>query len=215
MNLKNHALVFFSVLLLGVAVVLSGCATTGMDRFTAAANSIQTVDNEIRRMSFHIDATATSLDHLIKAEPEDLKRSFDIYSDNLTNLEAQGKLVSKRVQQMKSRNKEYFAEWDKQGDSYTNPEIRELSEERRNKLAEMYAQVPIAGAGIENTYQAYLTNLKEIRRYLSNDLTPAGVKAIELITQQTFRGLDSLLGSLKPLIDALDAIKSELYSDKK
>lgn len=215
MNLKNYSLVFFSMLLLGILTVLGGCATTGMERSTATVNSIQEVDTEIRKMSFNIDITATSLDSLVKAEPTDLKRSFDIYSNNLTKLDTQGKLVLKRVAEMKSNSKEYFSEWEKQGETYTNPKIRELSVERRNKLAEIYAQVPIAGAGIEDAYQAYLTNLKEIHRYLSNDLTPNGVAAIAPVTQTAFRDLDRLLKSLKPLIVALDDIKAELYSGKK
>ena len=214
MKLKNHSLAFLSMILLGMFTVLVGCATTGMERSTATVNSIQDVDDEIRKMTSNIDATAASLDSLIKSEPAGLKKTFESYSDNLAKLDAQGKLVLKRVAEMKSNSKEYFGEWEKQGDTYTNPKIRQLSEERRTKLAEIYAQVPIAGAGIEDSYQAYLTNLKEIHRYLSNDLTPNGVSAITPVAQIAFRDLDRLQESLKPLRRALDDIKAELFSAK-
>lgn len=214
MNLKNYSVAFLSMVLLGMLTLLSGCATTGMERSTATANSIDDVDAEIRKMTTNIDITAASLDSLVKSEPAGLKRSFDSYSDSLAKLDAQGKLVLKRVGEMKANSKEYFAEWEKQGDTYTNPKIRQLSEERRIKLAEIYGQVPIAGAGIEESYQSYLTNLKEIHRYLSNDLTPSGVNAIAPVTQTAFRDLDRLKESIKPLIRALDDIKAELYSAK-
>ena len=211
MKLRNHSLGFFTILLLSTAAFLGGCATTGMDRSVKTSNSIQEVDSDIRKIILQSDVTATSLDSLVKAGQPDLKKSFDTYSDNLAELDSQGKRVLKHVEEMKARKTEYFAEWEKQGDAYINPRIRELSEERRIKLAEMYAQVHTAGAGIKNAYLAYLTDLKEIQTYLSNDLTPKGVEAIAPVANKTSQDLDVLRTSLTPLISALDGIKAGLY----
>jgi len=215
MKLRNNSLAIFTMLLFCTAAFLSGCATTGMDRSVKASNSIKEVDRDIREMIVHIDVTAASLDSLFKAEQHDVKKAFDTYSHDLAKLDSQGTLVLKHVEEMKSRNKEYFSEWEKQGDAYTNQEIRELSEERRNKLAEIYARVHTAGGGIKGAYIAYLTDLKEIQVYLSNDLTPEGVKTISPVANKTFQDRDALKTSLKPVIDALDDIKAELYGGKK
>jgi hypothetical protein len=215
MKLRNHSLAVFTMLLLGTAAFSGGCATTGMDRSAKTSNSIQEVDSEIRKIIVQMDLTATSLDSLVNAGQPDLKKSFDTYSDNLVKLDSEGKRVLKRIEEMKSRSKEYFAEWEKQGNAYTNPQIRELSEERRNKLAEIYAQVPAAGAGIKGAYLAYLTDLKEIQMFLSNDLTPKGVETITPVANKTVQDLDVLKTSLKPVIYALDEIKSELYEGTK
>ena len=215
MKLRNHSLTLFTMLLLGTAAFLGGCATTGMDRSVKTSNSIQKVDSDVRKIILQSDVTATSLDSLVKAGQPDLKKSFDTYSDNLAELDSQGKQVLKHVEEMKAQKTEYFAEWEKQGDVYINPRIRELSEERRNKLAEIYAQVHTAGAGIKNAYLAYLTDLKEIQTYLSNDLTPKGVEAIAPVANKTSQDLDVLRTSLKPLISALDGIKAELYGGTK
>jgi chromosome segregation ATPase len=186
-----------------------------MDRSVKTSNSIQEVDNEIRKMIVQIDVTGTSLDSLVMAGEPDLKKSFDTYSDNLAELDKEGKKVLKRVAEMKSQSTEYFAEWEKQGDAFTNPQIRELSEERRSKLAGIYAQVPAAGAGIKGSYNAYLTDLKEIQQYLSNDLTPKGIEAIAPVAKKSIQDREVLKESLKPVISALDEIKAELYSGKK
>jgi hypothetical protein len=215
MKLKKHSLALFATLLFGTAAFLGGCATTGMDRSVKTSNSIRDVDSEIRKMIVQIDVTASSLDSLVIIGQSDLKKSFDAYSKNLTNLDSEGKKVIKRTEEMKAHSKEYFAEWEKQGESFTNSEIRELSAERRNKLAEIYAQVPAASAGIDRTYQAYLTDLKEIQKYLSTDLTPNGVEAIAPVAKISVKHLDDLKASLNPVIVALDEIKSELYIKKK
>lgn len=215
MKLRHHSLVFFTMLLLGTAVLLGGCATTGMDRSVKTSNSIKEVDRDISKMMIQVDITLASLDSLVRVGQPDLKKSFNTYSDEVDNLDHQGKRVLKHIEEMKTRSTKYFAEWEKQGDAYTNPRISELSEQRRNKLAETYAQVPTAGAGIKRSYLASLKNLKEIQIYLSNDLTPKGIEAITPISEITAQDLDGLRASIKPVIAALDEIKAELYGGSK
>lgn len=215
MKLRNHSPVFFTMLLLGTVAFLSGCATTGMDRSVKTSNSIQDVDKEIRKLIAQIDVTGTSLDALVSPANPDLKKSFNTYTDDLANLDSEGKRVIKRMDEMKSKSTAYFAEWEKQGDAFTNSEIRELSEQRQIKLAELYAQVPAANAGIKGAYHDYLTDLKEIQLYLSNDLTPKGIEGIAPVAKKTIQDRENLKTSLKPVIVALDEIKAELYSKKK
>jgi len=215
MNIRCRTLAFFALLLLGTAVILGGCATTGMDRSVKASNSIKEVDSEIRKMSVQIDVTAASLYTLVNTKKPDLKKSFDSYSDNVTKLDKEGNKVLKRIEEMKLRNKEYFSEWEKEGDAFTNSEIRELSAERRTRLAETYARVPAAGSGLKGAYHAYLTDLKEIQKFLSTDLTPKGIEAIAPVANKSVQDLDSLKASLQPVIAALDDIKAEMYNSKK
>lgn len=215
MKFRNRSLAFFALLLLGTVSFLSGCATTGMDRSVKTSNSIRDVDTEIRKMSVQIDVTAASLDSLVKSGNQDLKKSFSTYSHEVDKFENEGKRVIKRLDEMKSHSKEYFAEWEKQGDKFTNAEIRELSDQRRSKLAEIYARVPAAGVGIKGSYNAYLTDLKEIQKYLSNDLTPAGIEGVTPVANKSTQNLNSLKSSFQPVLVALDEIKIELYSPKK
>lgn len=215
MKLRNHSLALFTICLLGTATFLGGCATTGMDRSVKTSNSIRDVDSDIRKMTVQIDATAKSLDTLVSAESSNLKKAFNNYSENLDKLDHDGKRVLKRMDEMKAHSKEYFAEWEKQGVAYKNPEISALSEERRMKLAEIYARVPASAAGIKSSYLSYMTTLKEIRSYLSNDLTPKGKEGITPVANKSVQDLALLKTSLEPVTSALDEIKVELYSGKK
>lgn len=214
MKLRNQPLMFFAMTVLA-AVFLGGCASSGLDRSTKTSNSVKDVDSEIRKVDVLIDATSKSLDTLVKADKANLKKSFKAFSDNLAKLDKEGGRMLRRIEEMKSQSKEYFAEWEKQGDSYTNPELRELSDQRRNKLAEIYAQVPAALTGVKGAYLQYMTDLKEIHKYLANDLTPDGVASITPIINKTVQDLGVLKTSLQPVLTALDEIKAELYSGKK
>lgn len=215
MKTRKHSLAFFSLLMVGAVAFLCGCATTGMDRSVKTSNSIQEVDDEIGKMVVQLDKTAASLDTLVRPGQPEVKKSFDTYSDNVSKLENEGNRVLKRMEEMKANSKEYFAEWEKQGIAYSNPRIRELSEERRLKLAETYARVPAAGAGVKVAYLAYLSDLKEIQKYLSNDLTPQGVESITPVANGTVPDLEALKTSLQPVIAALEEIKAELHGGTK
>ena len=215
MKFRNHSFAFFTMLLLGTASFMGGCATTGMDRSVKTSSSIKDVDSEIKKMNVQIDVTAASLEALLKSDKSDLKKPFNNYANELEKLEHEGKKVNKRLDEMKAHSKDYFAEWEKQGDKFTNAEIRDLSDQRRSKLAEIYAQVPAAGMGIKGAYNEYLTDLKEIQKYLSNDLTPKGIEGITPIAGKSVQNLNALKESLKPVLSALDEINAELYSGKK
>jgi hypothetical protein len=215
MKLRNYPLACCTLLLLGTAPFLGGCATTGADRSVRASNSIQDEQKEIRTLITQIDVTGSSLDALMVPGAPDLKKPFDTYSKNLHQLDSDGKRTIKRMDDMRARNKEYFAEWEKQGDTYTNPEIRQLSDERRSNLAGIYARIPEAGMGVKGAYRAYLNDLQEIQRYLSNDLTPKGIEAIAPMAGQTVQDREALKASLVPLLAALDAVHAELYTGKK
>jgi chaperonin cofactor prefoldin len=215
MEIRKNTMALLATLLLGAFAFMSGCATTGMDRSVKASNSIQDVDKEIRKLIVQIDVTNISLDTLMNSATPDLKKNFDAYSDNVNKLDKQGKLEMKRMDEMKLRSKEYFAEWEKQGNTYTNSEIRELSEERRNELAAIYAQVPEAAVGVRGALFDYVKDLKEIQMYLSNDLTPKGIETITPVVDKTKLHMETLKSSFRPVIKALDEIKSELYIKKK
>lgn len=215
MNIRNRLAQLFAMLLLATATFTTGCATTGMDRSVKASNSIKDVDSEIRKMIVQIDLTAASLEAVVSPGQPNLKKAFDKYSDNLSDLDKEGKKVIKRTDEMKERSNKYFGEWEKDGDTFTNAEIRDLSTERRTRLAEIYARVPAAAAGMKGTYHAYLTDLQEIQKYLSTDLTPKGVEGINPVATKSVQDLASLKEALKPVIAALDEIKGELYNGKK
>jgi hypothetical protein len=215
MKPRNYPLAFCTMILLGIAAFLGGCATTGMDRSVKTSNSIRDVDSEIRKVVVQINVTASSLGALVAPGQPDVKKAFNTYSHDLDNLEHEGTRALKRIDEMREHSKEYFGEWEKQGNEYKNPEIRELSEERRIKLAEIYARVPAAGAGIKVAYTAYLTNLKEIKVYLSNDLTPQGLTTIDPVVKKAAQDKEVLKSSVQPLLAAMDEIKAELYSGKK
>ena len=207
MKLRFQSGVFFSLVLLGAITCLTGCATTGMDRATKTTNSMQTVEGDYKQASGQIDATRASLEELVKPDQTSMKKAYDVYAGNVKKMEKSGKHLDMHTEQMRARGNEYFAEWES---SYTNPEIRELSERRRIEMRAVYAKIPEASIGVKGALKSYLTDIREIQMYLSNDLTPQGIEAIRPIARRAVNDGESLKETVKPVLAAIDRVKIEV-----
>jgi hypothetical protein len=210
MKLEFPSAVFFTTVFLGAITGLTGCATTattGIDRATKTTNLMQTVEGDYQQASEQIDATRASLEDLIKPGQTDMKKAFDAYAGNVEKMEKSGKRLEMHTEQMRVRGKEYFAEWES---SYTSPEIRELSERRRNEMRELYAKIPEASIGVSGALKSYLTEIRDIQTYLSNDLTPQGIESIRPIARRAVTDGENLKETVKPVLTAIDRVKTEM-----
>ena len=210
MKLRTQLAAIVATLLLGAITCMGGCATTGMERSAKTTSKVQTVEGDIQQAIAQVDTTGASLQELIKPDQADVKKAYDAYAANVAKMESIGKQLDKHTDQMNAQGKDYFAEWEKQGNNYTNPQIREVSEQRRAELSEVYAQIPRASAGVKGSLHSYMTDIKEIQKYLSNDLTPKGIDAITPVAQQAIKDGDNLKDAVKPVLSAMDRAKAEM-----
>jgi len=198
---------FLTALLLGAIACLTGCATTGMDRATNTTNSMQTVEGDYKQASIQIVATRASLEDLIKPDQIDMKKAYDAYTADVVKMENSGKQLDTHTDRMSVKGNDYFTEWD---NSYTDPEIRELSERRRIEIREGYVKISEASIGVKGSLKSYLTDIREIQKYLSNDLTPQGIESIRPVAQRALTDGDTLREAVKPVLVAIDRVKADM-----
>jgi len=199
--------VFFSAVILGAVTCLTGCATTGIDRAEKTTDSMQAVEADYLKASEQIDLTREALENLIKPQQSDLRKSYNAYAKNVEKMEKLGNQLDRHSEKMRARGNEYFAEWES---SYTNPELRELSERRRIEMREVYAKIPEASIGVKGALKAYLTDIKEIQMYLSYDLTPVGIEAIRPTAQKALVDGENVKEAIKPVLAAINLVKTEM-----
>ena len=201
----------FLLTTLSIAVIsIAGCATTGMQRSEKASTSMQAVDNDIKLIVAQLDAAGASLEELTRTGQSDVKKAFDLYSDNILKLAAMENGFSKHADEMKARGKDYFEEWQTEGSKYKNPRIQELSEQRRMALADIYGQIPLNSIGVKEAFRAYLSDVTEIQTYLSNDLTSKGVEAIAPMARRASMDGDNLKYAIKDLEMAIEQARAEM-----
>lgn len=207
MKFRYQSNLFFTTLFLGAITCLSGCATTGTDRATKTTTSMQTVEQDYKQASVQIDATNASLEELIKPNQPDMKKAYNTYTDNVKKMENLGKKLDTHTEKMSTRSNEYFAEWES---SYINPEIRELSERRRIDMRDGYAKIADASIGVKGALKSYLTDIGEIQKFVSNDLTPQGIELIKPVAQTAVKDGENLKEAIRPVLTAISQVKADM-----
>lgn len=207
MKLRFQFAVYFIAMLLGTITCLTGCATTGTDRATKTTTSMQTVEGDYKQASVQIDATNAALDELVKPNQPDIKKAYDVYTDNVKKMEQLGNQLDTHTEKMRTQGNKYFAEWES---SYTNPKIRELSERRRIETREGYAKIAEASVGVKGALKSYLTDIREIQKFVSNDLTSQGIESIKPVAQTAVQDGEKLKETIKPVLTAIDQVKANM-----
>ncbi|MBN1448701.1 MAG: DUF2959 family protein [Bacteroidetes bacterium] len=197
-------------LLLTLLLLLAGCASTGMERSDRATTTMQTVENDIQRIVVQLNATGQSLDNLISPAQTDVKKAFDTFASDVEKIETMEQSFTTHANEMQARGKDYFAEWKKEGTTYSNPEIQALSDQRRNELGTVYGRIAGNSGGVKTAFKTYVSDVQEIRTYLSTDLTSKGLDAIAEVSRKVVRDGADLRYAIKNMQSAIEAAKNEM-----
>ena len=209
MTFQNKHTATLVTLLIGFSL-LSGCGTTGSERAEKASTKMEVVDGDIKAAVAQIDATNISLKNLINPEQLNTNEAFKNYSDNVDKMEKAGERLIKHTDEMSARGQDYFDEWRKQGDTYTNPQIRELSEQRRSDLSRVFRRISESSIGVRGSFITYMSDIKEIKSYLTTDLTNKGIEAITPVSEKAINDGENLKSAVIPVLSALDNARSEM-----
>lgn len=211
MKIRTQTTALLAALLVGTLFFWTACAkpsgTEGIERQEKTTSSMQEVESNIQQVSAKIDETNSSLNNLVST-PSNLVQSFKSYSDNVNEMEETGNQLLSRMNDMSRQGNEYFEEWRKEGQEYTSPEIRKLSEERRLELRRAFTDVADASVGVKGSLDQYLSEVKEIQSYLSNNLSPDSVNAITPVAERTIADGRNLKQQLTPVQTAIDKTQS-------
>jgi ribosome recycling factor len=204
-----------NLFLLSVMVlVFGGCDSTSMERSDAARISLQTMDSDVQSAIRQLDDTGRSLDNLMSVSQSDLNKVFDDYSNNVSQLVTLEKKFSTHADEMKSRGEDYFEEWQKEGTKYKNARIQQLSDQRRATLAKRYDTIAENSIGVNEAFKLYVSDVKEIQEFLSNDLTANGISAIAPTSQKIINEGDSLMVALENVQTAIQKAREEMSQSR-
>jgi hypothetical protein len=199
-----------TILFLVTMITAAACSSTGMQRSEEVQSTMQTVDNDIKLIVVQLDAIGASLDELTRPGQADVKRAFDVFSKNVSNIEKMEKDFTKHADQMTRSGKTYFAEWDKNKNQYDNPEIQRSSDARREALGRIYDKIGENNRGVKEAFRIYVSDVTQIEKYISNDLTTKGITSIASLSDKTVRNGDHLKNEMKNLQSAIEDARAEM-----
>lgn len=200
----------FLLVCLASVFAVAACSTTGMQRSEDVQSTMETVDNDIKLIIVQLDAIGASLDELTKPGQADMKKAFDLFSDNASKIEKMEKDFAKHSGQMEVSGKAYFAEWNSDEQNYDNADIQSKSDERSAELAKTYDKIAQNNIGVKEAFQTYVSDINEIERFLSNDLTSDGMDSILRVSNKAVSNGTNLKDELQNLQSSIEDARAEM-----
>lgn len=192
-----------SLVALSLIVVVAGCTSPARQRSERAVASLENTREELSRGTTEIDEVLVTLDRL-EARPADLKPAYSTFRSQVRSLEGRADAVGRRVRDMRVRSSEYSTKWQSQNDSISNPDLRATAEERAERVRSRYDQIDSRAQEVRAAYDPFITELRDLETFLSNDLTYAGVNAAKPVFDAARSRAAELKAKVADLVSDLD-----------
>jgi chromosome segregation ATPase len=187
------------------ALVLDGCQTTqGSARADTTAMHMDDLRTSIQDLDTKMQAAVTSLSSVVETGAQDPKPAFAQYQKNVAATDSALARCEKTLKAMQTECQTYFAEWQQQAATMTDPSLRAKAEERRTKLSKAIDGVTKAMDEARGGITPFMMSIKDVQTYLSNDLTPAGIKSIKDKSGKLTKDARSISKSLDEVVEALE-----------
>ena len=203
-----------SLTCLTAAVLLSGCASTGYQRADKTGESIANFHNEVVNLKKAVDGSMANLSLTTEAAASDPRNAFNTFSKSVDRVQDARARCAKRATEVKAQGNAYFKQWEQQLAQINDPDIRQVAQARKAKLNEIFSKVGPALEQAKADFDPFLVNLKELRTFLSLDLTVAGVDSARPIIEKTRESGVKIQESLDTLLAEMNAISATLTAAK-
>ena len=194
---SHPAAVLLLVLMATMPLTAGGCSTgggkTGRAAATRTVDSLERVQetlvdgrDELYAVSAHL-AEAVAVDAGTDADTEAVVLPADLepagWFKGFTRQRADTRKLAQRLtrdlQRLRSERDAYVAGWETDLSRVTDPELRQMSRERRRRIDGRFSDLTDGLSETEQQMTPLLEQLDNLHLYLSNDLTAAGFVAVQ------------------------------------
>ena len=165
------------------ALALAGCSSNSVERAEDTAESLQSSVTSIDKGKVLVNNALAALDKVQQSAGSDPRPAYKKFSDSVDDIEKAATKVNKTVSSMNSRGKKYYDSWRQELSGMKSEQLRAISTERQAQSLTAFNQVSSAYKVVAKDYKPFITDLRDVRTYLGNDLTPTGINAVKQLGQ--------------------------------
>jgi len=216
MNIQIRILPLTAFVLAGLLLTGSRAVAAGYKLADKVGAGIADCRDEIVDVKKAVDATMAALDKIAAEAASDPRKAFKAFDKSVPKIESEAAKARKRAEEMRARGKEYFVAWEKGLAEVSDPNIRKLAEERKTKLQTTFDNIKTTLEPAKEQFNSWLTNCKDLHKYLSQDLTISGIDAAKDLfakvktdgaaVQQT---LDKVIAELNTVVATITPAKAQ------
>jgi chromosome segregation ATPase len=180
MIMLNSLLRSLAFLALALLPTFTSCASTkGHERADNLATSMEQLETALAKAKTDLAATRTALSAVDEKASVDPKPSYDQLVASVKALNASTARVTDTATKIKERGNAYLTNWERRSDAIADADIKAADTKRREKLAGALKEVVESVAAVDKEVGPLVALLADLRTALDNDLTPAGIDAME------------------------------------
>jgi hypothetical protein len=200
------------LLVIGLATLLTPVMQASQEQL---ATSIKEARLEAGRTSDQLKATLDALTALTKQKEGDLQPAFKAFTAEAAKTETAANWTRTRVDWMAGDGQEYFTGWQKTIDGIANESLRKKAQKRLDTVRKSYDKV---GASLKNgaeAFKPFLSDLADIQKALSKDVTPGGVKAVKGVVRDANWRYESVSFAITSALKEMQKMEKALSSEVK
>jgi len=197
--MKMFARTGIAGLVLGASLAIAGCKTAGHQQVDETSTRLTQLGSNAEALKAQLSATASALDGLLQKADSDPKPALDTFTTSARASENAYNAVQTRVTGVQSESDKMFKAWAENAKKISDPDLQKLSADRRAALGKSIEDVMKATQPALDDTKAFLATTGDLVKYLTQDLTPDGIRGT--------KGKSSALAkSAASIGDKLDAI---------
>lgn len=197
-----------SVLALGLAACATGPRQQGPQAVSSSMDQVEENLGSTQTQVDYVDSAIEDLTRSASAEDADLERAFEEFTEEVEKMEEIGEELASHADAMREQGVSYFEEWRTSGEEISDPEIRDISEERHAQSRSAFDEATRSSVDVKRVLQTYISDLRDIETFLSNDLTPSGVEAIAPVIEQAREDGEALKQAIGPMKSAINRART-------
>ena len=163
-------------------------------------------------MPGQLDKTLASLNNLVTQPQADLRPQYKDFAANVAAVQSAAKDLAAARSKIAADQTDFFAKWDQQIAQMQNQDIKALSQSRRDEVARNLTTIKTSYAQTDMAFKPFLADLSDVQKYLSVDLTTAGLAAIKGPVAKTGQDAVPLKASLTKLAGDFKTLGASMSS---
>jgi hypothetical protein len=191
-------------------LLLAGATQAGQERLAA---SIKEARSESTMTSSQLNAALAALNTLVGQKKGDLRPAYEAFEAEIPKTQSAAKTTSARVQSMSSDGDNYFMEWQKTIGNISNASVQKKAQKRLNKARESYNKVETALMAAGDKFRPFLSDLTDVQKALSQDVTSGGVKAVKPIVRSANWNYKGVLSAIDQALREMDKMEKALSGE--
>lgn len=164
---------------LAVAALLAGaCQSSGYRRVDATSTRLDQMRTSLDQLEGDLTRTADSLGVVVASADSGPEKAFSRFKKDVKTVEGSYERARTRLGEAEQEASKLFDTWTQNASLISDPDLRALSEQRRDELKAALDSVVARMQAAVSEMEDFVSTSRDLVTYLDQDLTSEGVRAL-------------------------------------